>query len=138
MNKVNKVAIPLAIAIDTVRTGIAVASDIKKGTTRNTVSTVANVAGGWAGGYGGATGGAAIGTAFLPGLGTIIGGILGGLTGGIGGSVYAGVLIDTIGDDCNYDMLEIKCENCGVRFKARVYLGETNCIKCREICLSIE
>ncbi len=53
VHKVNKVAVPVAIAIDTVQTGIAIYEDIQQGTTRNTVETAATVAGGWAGGYGG-------------------------------------------------------------------------------------
>ena len=52
-NKVNKVAVPLAIAIDSARVGFSVYGDFKHGTTRNTVETVASVGGGWLGGFGG-------------------------------------------------------------------------------------
>jgi hypothetical protein len=50
---VNKVAIPVALFIDIIQTGLAVREDYKKGTTRNTVETVAGKGGGWLGGYGG-------------------------------------------------------------------------------------
>jgi hypothetical protein len=49
----NKVALPVALFIDTVQTGLAVREDHKMGTTRNTVETVAGIGGGWLGGYGG-------------------------------------------------------------------------------------
>lgn len=52
-NKVNKVVVPVAIAIDTVRVGVSVYKDNSNGTTRNTVETVASVVGGWGGGFGG-------------------------------------------------------------------------------------
>lgn len=132
-NKVNKVAVPLAIAIDTARTGYAVFNDAKKGTTRNTVTTVATIAGGWAGGYGGAMGGAAFGTALLPGVGTIIGGICGGLFGGIYGSSAGGAVVDAIGDDCGYDMEWRCCSVCEKKFKARVYIDERKCEDCQKI-----
>jgi hypothetical protein len=44
---------PVAIAVDVLQTGVSVYNDGKHGTTRNTVETVASVAGGWGGGYGG-------------------------------------------------------------------------------------
>ena len=43
----------MAVAIDTLETGVAVYKDHKHKTSRNTVETVAGVAGGWTGGYGG-------------------------------------------------------------------------------------
>ena len=47
LEKINKVAVPVAIAIDTVRVGSALVGDIKNDTTRNTVKTATTVAAGW-------------------------------------------------------------------------------------------
>jgi hypothetical protein len=118
----NKVALPVALFIDTVQTGLAVREDHKMGTTRNTVETVAGIGGGWLGGYGGAAGGAALGTVIFPGVGTIVGGIIGGLTGGIGGSVAVSAITREIGDVADYDIIEIECEKCKTKFKVRIYL----------------
>jgi hypothetical protein len=40
VNKLNKVAMPVAIAVDAIQTGVSVYNDGKHGTTRNTVETV--------------------------------------------------------------------------------------------------
>lgn len=53
VNKVNKYIVPVAITIDTIRTGCSVIRDCKHGTSRNTVETVASIAGGWGMGYAG-------------------------------------------------------------------------------------
>jgi hypothetical protein len=133
VNKINKVAVPLAIAVDVVVTGVAVKHDIDNGTSRNTVETVASVAGGWGGGYGGAVGGAALGTAICPGIGTIFGGIIGAIGGGIEGSIGASAAVNKIGDAYDYDIVEKNCKKCGRRFKVRKYRGEKSnqiCPKC--------
>jgi hypothetical protein len=130
VNKINKVAVPLAIAVDVALTGVAVYHDIDNGTSRNTVETVASVAGGWGGGYGGATGGALIGTAICPGVGTIIGGIIGAIGGGVGGSIGASAVAGAIGDACDYDIIKKKCKRCGREFKVRKYRGEKDTRLC--------
>lgn len=53
MKGVNKVMLPVAIIVDTARVGCNVYQDVKRGTSRNTVTTAASVAGGWGGGFGG-------------------------------------------------------------------------------------
>ena len=53
MKTANKVLLPLAITIDTVRMVNAVRKDIKKGKPKNTIKTASSIAGGWGGGYGG-------------------------------------------------------------------------------------
>lgn len=53
VNKVNKVAVPVAILADTIQIGYSIYKDHGNDSTRNTVETVASVAGGWSGGYGG-------------------------------------------------------------------------------------
>lgn len=53
VNQVNKVAVPVAIVVEVVSTGISVYEDYGNGTSRNTVKSLASSAGGWGGGYGG-------------------------------------------------------------------------------------
>lgn len=53
LNKANKVLVPVAIGVNIVQTGFAINEDVERGTSRNTVETLANVGGGWAGGYAG-------------------------------------------------------------------------------------
>uniref|UniRef100_A0A7E4VW09 Gly-zipper_Omp domain-containing protein n=1 Tax=Panagrellus redivivus TaxID=6233 RepID=A0A7E4VW09_PANRE len=130
LDGINKVAVPVAIILDTVAIGSSVAQDVKNGSTRNTVTTAATVAGGWGGGIGGATAGASIGTAILPGIGTLIGGLIGGIFGGVGGSVGANVAVNAVADEANYDVEERECEDCGETFKAHVYNGEKDLKKC--------
>jgi hypothetical protein len=128
---VNKVAIPVALFIDIIQTGLAVREDYKKGTTRNTVETVAGKGGGWLGGCGGAVGGTGLGTVIFPGVGTIIGGLIGGITGGIGGSVAVSVIAREIGDIVDYDIIEIECEKCKTKLKFRKYLEhDFICLDC--------
>ncbi|PIO73785.1 hypothetical protein TELCIR_04226 [Teladorsagia circumcincta] len=85
----NKVLLPAAIAIDSVRLGMSIQQDIDEDNTlpKNTAKSASSIAGGWGAGYGGALGGATAGTAIFPGVGTVIGGIVGGVAGAIGGSV---------------------------------------------------
>jgi hypothetical protein len=90
-----KIALPVAIAVDTVRLGVAVYED--KGIGRNTEVTAGSVAGGWAGAAGGAwagaEGGALLGAAIgsvVPVLGTAAGAAIGGLAGGLIGAIAGG------------------------------------------------
>lgn len=89
LEAVDKVAVPVAIAADATRLGIAFNKD---GNTigDNTKITAGSVAGGWAGAIGGGAAGAkigaAIGTFIEPGGGTAVGGFIGGIVGGIVGS----------------------------------------------------
>lgn len=69
----------------------------------------------------GATGGALIGSAIFPGIGTIIGGVAGAISGAIGGKKAADAVVNKIGDECNYDIEEVKCRICGGVFKFRKY-----------------
>ena len=46
MKTANKVLLPVAIAMDVVQVGIAIAGDIDNSTSRNTVETSASIAGG--------------------------------------------------------------------------------------------
>jgi hypothetical protein len=102
MQKVNKVALPIAIALDTVRLGNAIYQDVKRddGKPKQTVKTAASVAGGWVGGAAGGLGGSNVGAwaggaigALFGGVGAIpgaaIGSIVGGIIGGVGGGVSA-------------------------------------------------
>jgi len=102
MQKVNKVALPIAIALDTVRLGNAIYQDVKRddGKPKQTVKTAASVTGGWVGGAAGGLGGSNVGAwaggaigALFGGVGAIpgaaIGSIVGGIIGGIGGGVSA-------------------------------------------------
>uniref|UniRef100_A0AC34GB55 Uncharacterized protein n=1 Tax=Panagrolaimus sp. ES5 TaxID=591445 RepID=A0AC34GB55_9BILA len=132
LQKVNKVAVPIAIAIDTARVGYAIYKDVDNGTSRNVVETGASVAGGWGGGYVGAAGGAAIGTAIFPCLGTFVGAIVGGIVGGIGGSLGAAKLTQVVGDKLEYNVKKRKCRGCKKTFKARFYKGEKNQWLCKE------
>jgi len=54
---VNKVLIPIAVAVDVAREGRAIYDDFQLGSTRNSVETAATIAGGWSGGFGGASAG---------------------------------------------------------------------------------
>lgn len=121
--------------IDTARAGFAIYEDVKNDSSRNTVETVASIAGGWGGGYGGALGGAALGTAIFPGIGTIVGGIIGGIGGGIGGSLLAGEVTEAIGDGLEYDIEVKKCKKCNKKFKIRKYRGQDcNQVYCSKCC----
>ena len=126
----------MAITVDTVRTGCSIYEDYKNDSTRNTVETVSNIAGGWGGGFGGAIGGAALGTVIFPGVGTIVGGIIGGLSGGIGGWISMSLVTKKVSDELNYDLIEKTCKTCEIKFKIRKYLGEDcdqeNCLTCSE------
>lgn len=62
-----------------------------------------------------------IGSAILPGIGTIIGGVAGAISGAIGGKKAASAVVNRIGDECNYDVEEVKCRLCGDVFKFRKY-----------------
>lgn len=97
----NKIAIPLAVTIDSVRLVSAINEDIRTEGTLGprTLQTGASVAGGWGGAYGGAVIGAEMGAAFggvvgsfVPVLGNVVGagviGFAGGLVGGIGGAYF--------------------------------------------------
>lgn len=44
---------PVAIAVDAIRTGCSVINDCTYGTTRNTVETITTIAAGWGFAYGG-------------------------------------------------------------------------------------
>uniref|UniRef100_A0A914QBV5 Uncharacterized protein n=1 Tax=Panagrolaimus davidi TaxID=227884 RepID=A0A914QBV5_9BILA len=79
LDKANRIALPVAVAIDIGRLGLATYEDYKNGTIRNVVETCASIAGGYGGGYGGAVAGATIGTAIFPGPGTFGGAIVGGI-----------------------------------------------------------
>ena len=132
----NKVAVPLAVAMDVANVSVAGKKDYDQGTTRNTTEAVAGVAGGWAGGAGGACAGAAIGSAFFPGLGTLVGGLIGGIAGGVGGGLGASAATEAIGDACDYDVVEgaKPCKKCGRKYKYRKYKRKDNglCDKCNE------
>ena len=112
MQKVNKVALPVAIALDTVRFGCAVYNDLnrKDGKPKQTVKTGASIAGGWTGGIAGGMGGVKAVTAIggfigalfggagaIPGaaIGSIVGGILGSIGGRVAGSYGAEALAGT-------------------------------------------
>lgn len=131
---VNKVLIPVAIAVDIYQGGKAIVHDYSLGSTRNTVETTASIGGGWLGGYGGAASGAAIGSAIFPGIGTIVGGIAGGIAGGIGGSVGAGKVVELIGDELEYNVEfgEKPCQKCGKKYKYKKYVRKDNghCDEC--------
>ena len=109
MQKVNKVALPVAIASDAARLGCAIHNDFtrKDGKPKQTVKTGASIAGGWTGGIlggmggveAGATMGSSIGLLFggvgaIPGaaIGSIVGGIVGSISGGAAGSYGAETL----------------------------------------------
>lgn len=128
--------LPIAIAMDVVQGGIAIAEDIDNGTIRNTVETSASIAGGWGGGFGGAAGGAAVGTAVFPGIGTIVGGLIGGIAGGIGGSIGAQKTVQFFGDKCNLDVEWGKkpCRRCRRRYQYRKYQRKDDgfCDQCRK------
>ena len=132
----NKVLIPVAIAMDAVQGGMAIADDYDYGTTRNTVETSASIAGGWGGGFGGAAGGASIGTAIFPGIGTIVGGIVGGIAGAMSGSVGAQKAVEAIGDACEYNIEWARnpCRRCGKRYQYRKYQRKDDgyCDECRK------
>uniref|UniRef100_A0A914PQH9 Glycine zipper domain-containing protein n=1 Tax=Panagrolaimus davidi TaxID=227884 RepID=A0A914PQH9_9BILA len=118
MQSVNKILLPIAIAIDTARIGHAVYKDYKnddlKKKPKETIKTTSSVAGGWSGGFlggwaGGQSGtlaGGAIGACFggvgaVPGaaIGCILGSITGAITGGIGGSFAAEKIAEKICDE---------------------------------------
>lgn len=136
MKNVNKVLVPVAIAMDAVQGGMAIADDFNHGTTRNTVETTASIAGGWGGGFGGAASGAALGTAAFPGIGAIVGGIVGGIAGGVGGSVGAQKTVQAIGDACEYNIewANKSCHPCGKRYQYRKYQRKDDgyCDECRK------
>jgi len=136
MKTANKVLVPVAIAMDVVQGGVAIAEDFDNGTTRNTVETSASIAGGWGGGFAGASGGAALGTAIFPGIGTIVGGILGGVAGGVGGSVGAQKTVQAISDACEYDIEwgDKPCRRCNRRYQYRKYQKKDDgyCDECRK------
>lgn len=94
-----KIAKPVAIITDAIQIGDALRTDIKQGTSKNTVEATATAAGGWAGAWvgaeGGTTIGASIGTIFGP-VGTGIGGLAGGIIGGIGGAIVGSNVGKTI------------------------------------------
>uniref|UniRef100_A0A914XYZ1 Uncharacterized protein n=1 Tax=Panagrolaimus superbus TaxID=310955 RepID=A0A914XYZ1_9BILA len=136
LDNVNKVAVPVAIAIDTVRIVYAVYKDIGNGTSRNIVETGAGIAGGWSGGYGGAMGGAAIGTAIMPGIGTLVGAGVGGIVGGIGVGIGAEKLAEFVSDKFDYNVKKQICPGCQKIFKAKLYKGEKDRILC-ENCLEL-
>jgi hypothetical protein len=104
-----------------------VQKDCKTYSTRNTVETIASAAGAWAGGYACALGGALMGAAIVipaPAVGMIIGSMAFGASGSIHGSNAACLLVDYIGDQLNYDIIEKRCRNCQRPFKIRTYRGE--------------
>ena len=132
----NKVAVPVAVAVDVVSVGVAGKNDYDHGTTRNTTEAVASAAGGWAGAAGGACAGAAVGSACFPGVGTAAGGVIGGIVGGVGGGFGASAATEAIGDACDYDVVEgaKPCKKCGRKYKYRKYKRKDNglCDKCNE------
>ena len=94
---VERVAVPVAVAVDAARLGNAYHEDGNR-VGQHTIHTAGSVAGGWAGGFAGAAAGgeagAAIGGgigAFFGGIGAVpgaaVGGVIGGLVGGIGGAM---------------------------------------------------
>jgi RHS repeat-associated protein len=103
LDAVDRVAVPVAIATDATRLGVAFHQD---GNTigDNTKITTGSVAGGWAGavafGAVGAKIGGGIGTLIEPGGGTVIGGfvgsIIGGVIGSFGGSAAGENIVKTV------------------------------------------
>ena len=100
MRTINKVALPVAIVLDSVRLGCAIYDDVKRddGKVKQTVKTGASIAGGWTGGAAGAVGGSELGAligasvgALFGGVGAIPGAAIGSIIGGIFGSVGGGV-----------------------------------------------
>ncbi|XGW20666.1 hypothetical protein V3C99_004000 [Haemonchus contortus] len=96
----NKMLLPAAIAIDSVRLGMSIQQDIDQDNTipTNTVKSASSIAGGWGAGYGGAVGGATAGTAIFPGVGTVIGGVVGGVVGAVGGSIAGEKIAEKVMD----------------------------------------
>lgn len=125
-------AIPIAIAIDTIQVGFAIINDMKNETSRRTVETVARVGGGWFGGFGGGTSGAFIGSLILPGMGTLVGALVGAIAGGITLAVTADNVVNKIGDAYSYDIIDRKCSMCKKNFRIRKYQGEKEKAICDE------
>ncbi|VDO06776.1 unnamed protein product [Haemonchus placei] len=96
----NKMLLPAAIAIDSVRLGMSIQQDIDQENKipKNTVKSASSIAGGWSAGYGGAVGGATAGTAIFPGVGTVIGGVVGGVVGAVGGSLAGEKIAEKVMD----------------------------------------
>jgi hypothetical protein len=94
LDAIDKVAVPVAVATDATRLGVAFHQDGNK-IGDNTLVTTGSVAGGWGGAWAGATIGSAggaklggvIGTFIEPGGGTAAGAAVGGLLGGLGGGI---------------------------------------------------
>jgi hypothetical protein len=93
-----KVAAPVAIAIDAVQLGVAIKTDVQQRTINNTVVASTRIGGGWVGATAGATAGAEGGAAFgaligsvIPGVGTVAVGAIGGFIGGLGGGIIGAI-----------------------------------------------
>jgi uncharacterized protein YcfJ len=78
--------------------------------------------------------GAAMGTSVMPGVGTIIGGIFGAISGAISGSYGTGYIVNSVGDEFNYDLVTEVCEHCCKEFKVRKYLDEKESVFCSSQC----
>ncbi|XP_065167739.1 uncharacterized protein ZK688.7-like [Atheta coriaria] len=131
----SKVMLIPAIASDVYSVYGAVSTDYENSTSRNTVETVAGVAGGWGGAAGGGSAGALIGSAVLPGVGTVAGGLAGAIVGGIGGLYGASATTELVSDMAGYDMEERCCKKCGYKFTVRLYQSSDSkqvyCPDCR-------
>ncbi|CAF5153161.1 unnamed protein product [Rotaria sp. Silwood1] len=95
MEKVNKVALPVAMALDTIRFSCAIYDDSKRGDKKQkqTKLTVTSIVGGWIGGAAGTYAGTEVSE--------VIGGYVGALFGGVGaipgaavGSIISVVLVE--------------------------------------------
>ncbi|XP_065336736.1 uncharacterized protein LOC135937512 [Cloeon dipterum] len=108
-NVVGKVALPIALTVDTVRVGCAIGKDIKQGDTycHQTVKTVSSTASSWAGGFGGAFAGNSVGSLVGGGIGALFGGVgaapgaaigalVGSLVGGVSGGIGAGIAAEAV------------------------------------------
>ncbi|XP_012261124.2 uncharacterized protein C13G5.2-like [Athalia rosae] len=124
LKKVNTVLVPTAVAIDSFRVASNVYKDYGKGTTRNTVETVAEIGGSWAGGSLGSSVGCTIGTAIFPGIGTLVGGIFGGVVGAISGVLGTEAIARAIGDQLEYDIKVCICHKCTKQYNCRKYTGQ--------------
>lgn len=124
--------LPLGAAVDVGSVALAVANDVDKKTSRNTVTELSKLGGSSLGAAAFVKGGMILGSIWMPGLGTIIGGAVGGVVGSVVGLVTSNYAVNSIADRYDYNLEWKNCSCCGKLFKARVYLGEDMCEKCRE------
>jgi hypothetical protein len=97
----DRVAIPVGVAVDTLRLGEAFHADGNK-IGRQTIHTAGSAIGGWSGAFAVAAGGAEVGAAIglLGGpVGSAVGGVVGGLFGGILGSFGGSAFGEHVADD---------------------------------------